>query len=120
MADLADQLGDLPPQLVAGPQPVRVVYVGAGPLAFVARKTALKVMALSAGKMPAVWHSTLGLRYGTKAFGPAWAAPLCVAAAKVKEVVWSNALGLNVDGPISGQSTPSHVVSGVKLYPVQL
>lgn len=51
-------------------------------------------------------------------FGPAWAAPLCVAAAQVRGVEWSHALGLNVDDPFSGQGTLSRVVSGVKLYPV--
>jgi tagatose-6-phosphate ketose/aldose isomerase len=51
-------------------------------------------------------------------FGAAWAAPLCVASAQVRGVVWSHNLGLNVDDPFSGQSTLSRVVSGVKLYPV--
>lgn len=51
-------------------------------------------------------------------FGAAWAAPLCVAAAQVRGVAWSDALGLNVDDPFSGQSTLSRVVSGVTLYPV--
>jgi tagatose-6-phosphate ketose/aldose isomerase len=51
-------------------------------------------------------------------FGTAWAAPLCVAAAQVRGVAWSNDLGLKVDDPFSGQSTLSRVVSGVKLYPV--
>lgn len=51
-------------------------------------------------------------------FGTAWAAPLCVAAAQVRSVEWSDALGLNVDDPFSGQGTLSRVVSGVTLYPV--
>ncbi|MEL6641232.1 MAG: tagatose-bisphosphate aldolase [Pseudomonadota bacterium] len=51
-------------------------------------------------------------------FGPAWAAPLCVAAAQVRSVEWSSALGLNVDDPFAGQNTLSRVVSGVRLYPV--
>lgn len=51
-------------------------------------------------------------------FGSAWAAPLCVAAAQVRGVQWSHAVGLNVDDPFSGQATLSRVVSGVKLYPV--
>ncbi|MEY1554433.1 SIS domain-containing protein [Yoonia sp. R2331] len=51
-------------------------------------------------------------------FGPAWAAPLCVAAAQIRGVMWSDALGLNVDDPFAGQSTLSRVVSGVKLYQV--
>ena len=51
-------------------------------------------------------------------FGPAWAAPLCVAAAQVRSVAWSDEMGLNVDDPFVGQNTLSRVVSGVKLYPV--
>lgn len=51
-------------------------------------------------------------------FGPTWAAPLCVAASQVTGVIWSDALGLNVDNPFVGQGTLSRVVDGVKLYPV--
>ncbi len=51
-------------------------------------------------------------------FGPAWAAPLCIAVAQIRGVTWSQSLGLNVDNPFAGQSTLSRVVSGVKLYPV--
>lgn len=51
-------------------------------------------------------------------FGPAWAAPLCVALAQVTGVEWASQLGLNVDDPFTGQGTLSRVVSGVKLYPV--
>ncbi len=51
-------------------------------------------------------------------FGPAWAAPLCVAIAQVSGVVWSDAMGLNVDDPFVGKGTLSRVVAGVKLYPV--
>lgn len=51
-------------------------------------------------------------------FGSTWAAPLCVAASQVTGVIWSDALGLNVDNPFAGQGTLSRVVDGVKLYPV--
>lgn len=51
-------------------------------------------------------------------FGAAWAAPLCVAAAQVRGVIWAHALGLNVDDPFAGQATLSRVVADVKLYPV--
>ena len=68
MSALADQLDGLLPQFAAGARPERVVYVGAGPLAFAAREAALKVMELSAGQMPALWDSTLGFRHGPKAF----------------------------------------------------
>jgi len=49
---------------------------------------------------------------------PVWAAPLYVAAAQVSGVIWSHAMGLNVDDPFVGQGTLSRVVSGVTLYPV--
>jgi len=48
--------------------PERIVFVGAGPLAFAARESALKVMELTAGKIPALWDSTLGFRHGPKSF----------------------------------------------------
>lgn len=50
------------------PQPARAVYVGAGAMAFAARESALKVMELSAGKIPAIWDTTLGFRHGPKSF----------------------------------------------------
>ena len=167
---LADQLEQLFAKFTAGARPERVVYVGAGPLAFAAREAALKVMELSAGQVPALWDSTLGFRHGPKAFvidatditiftspnaptkqydadlanelrvqfpeanvetigpdgdidismpfGPAWAAPMCIAAAQIRGVTWSQSLGLNADNPFAGQSTLSRVVCDVKLYPV--
>lgn len=51
-------------------------------------------------------------------FGTAWSAPLCIAAAQVRGVIWAQELGLNVDDPFADKSTLSRVVSGVKLYPV--
>jgi tagatose-6-phosphate ketose/aldose isomerase len=48
--------------------PQRAVFVGSGPLAFAAREAALKVMELAAGKIPALWDSTLGFRHGPKSF----------------------------------------------------
>ena len=48
--------------------PDRVVFLGAGPLAFAARESALKVMELTAGMVPALWDSTLGFRHGPKSF----------------------------------------------------
>lgn len=50
------------------PVPSRAVYAGAGPLAFMAREGALKVLELTAGSVPAVWDSTLGFRHGPKSF----------------------------------------------------
>ena len=52
----------------AGPVPARAVFVGSGPLAFAARESALKVMELTAGQVPALWDSTLGFRHGPKSF----------------------------------------------------
>lgn len=66
---LANQLEKLLPIFAQGcDRPERVVYVGAGPLAFAAREAALKVMELSAGQIPALWDSTLGFRHGPKSF----------------------------------------------------
>lgn len=48
--------------------PKRAVFVGSGPLAFVARESALKVMELAAGKIPSIWDSSLGFRHGPKSF----------------------------------------------------
>ena len=53
---------------VTARHPERVVFVGAGPLAYAAREAALKVMELSAGQIPALWDSTLGFRHGPKSF----------------------------------------------------
>lgn len=50
--------------------------------------------------------------------GPTWAASLCVAASQVSGVIWSDALGLNVDNPFVGQGTLSRVINNVKLYAV--
>ena len=52
----------------AGPTPKRVVFVGGGPMTYVARESALKVMELSAGQIPALWDSSLGFRHGPKSF----------------------------------------------------
>ncbi|WP_374376308.1 SIS domain-containing protein [Tabrizicola sp.] len=49
-------------------RPARAVFLGSGPLAFAARESALKVMELSAGQIPALWDSTLGFRHGPKSF----------------------------------------------------
>ncbi len=48
--------------------PERIVFVGAGPLAYAARESALKVMELTAGRVPALWDSSLGFRHGPKSF----------------------------------------------------
>lgn len=50
------------------PHPARAVFVGSGPLTFAARESALKVMELSAGQIPALWDSSLGFRHGPKSF----------------------------------------------------
>ncbi len=48
--------------------PSRVVFLGSGSLKFAAREAALKVMELTAGKIPCVWDSPLGFRHGPKSF----------------------------------------------------
>ena len=167
---LSRSLQDLLSTYTAPRAPDRAVYVGTGPMAYAAREAALKVMELSAGRIPALWDSTLGFRHGPKSFvlpgtaitvltsatapaaayeadliaelraqypdalvtaigpdgdiavpqpfGPAWSAPLAIATAQVCGVVWSEALGLDVDDPFTGAGTLSRVVSGVTLYPV--
>ena len=66
---LADALdAALPAFADPGPVPERVVYLGTGPLAFAAREAALKVLELTAGRVPALWDSTLGFRHGPKSF----------------------------------------------------
>ncbi|MBV1776834.1 SIS domain-containing protein [Burkholderiaceae bacterium DAT-1] len=46
----------------------RLVYLGSGPLTAVAREGALKVLELTAGRLEAIYESSLGLRHGPKAF----------------------------------------------------
>lgn len=48
-----------------------------------------------------------------------WNAPIYVAFAQLQGVLWSHALGLNVDNPFDGKGTLSRVVDGVKLYEVR-
>ena len=68
---LATTLASLLPhyaQSAEGPPPERIVFVGSGPLAQAARECALKVMELTAGRIPALWDSSLGFRHGPKSF----------------------------------------------------
>lgn len=69
---LARALDSLLPRFRAEAQasfpPERAVFLGAGPLAFAAREAALKVMELSAGRIPALWDTSLGFRHGPKSF----------------------------------------------------
>lgn len=71
-AALADAAETLIPAAYAhaknNDMPARVVYLGAGPLLGAARESALKVMELAAGEMPALWDSPLGFRHGPKSF----------------------------------------------------
>jgi tagatose-6-phosphate ketose/aldose isomerase len=66
--DLSRLLPLLTAQAMRARTPDRVVFLGAGPLAFAAREAALKVLELSAGQVPASWDSTLGFRHGPKSF----------------------------------------------------
>lgn len=69
---LAARLRDLLPlyaaRAAAARVPERAVFLGAGPLAFAARESALKVMELAAGRVPCLWDSSLGFRHGPKSF----------------------------------------------------
>lgn len=49
-------------------RPERAVFLGSGVLLAAARESALKVLELTAGKVPTLWDSTLGFRHGPKAF----------------------------------------------------
>lgn len=50
------------------PMPERVVFLGAGPLRAAARESALKVLELTAGRVPTLWDTPLGFRHGPKSF----------------------------------------------------
>jgi tagatose-6-phosphate ketose/aldose isomerase len=52
---------------LADPVPQRVVYLGGGPLAGLARESALKLLELTAGRVVAYFDSSLGFRHGPKA-----------------------------------------------------
>lgn len=71
-ADLADDLAQILPDYAAKAaglrRPKRAVFLGSGALTFAARESALKVMELSAGQIPALWDSALGFRHGPKSF----------------------------------------------------
>lgn len=49
------------------PCPSRVVFLGSGPLTAFARESALKVLELTHGRIPASWETALGFRHGPKA-----------------------------------------------------
>ena len=72
MSRAADVLRQAMPDYIAFAKdrtpPERIVFLGTGPLAFAARESALKVMELAAGRIPALWDSTLGFRHGPKSF----------------------------------------------------
>ena len=64
LADAADRLLS---DNLAMPRPERAVFLGSGPLAGIARESALKVLELTAGSVVTSWDSTLGFRHGPKA-----------------------------------------------------
>jgi len=66
-ADVFDQVQPLM-QASIGPAPQRAVFLGTGAMTFAAREAALKVMELSAGRIPCLWDSVLGFRHGPKSF----------------------------------------------------
>ncbi len=69
---LAVRADDLLPRLSrfvrAQALPSRLVFVGSGPLLGAARESALKALELSAGAVPTLAETTLGLRHGPKSF----------------------------------------------------
>ena len=65
---LASRIPAFTAQARAARRPDRAVFLGSGPLGFAAREAALKVMELSAGRIPALWDSSLGFRHGPKSF----------------------------------------------------
>lgn len=48
--------------------PKRMIVTGSGALRYTAREAAMKIMELTAGEVPVMWDSALGLRHGPKAF----------------------------------------------------
>lgn len=66
---LADSAERLLPGLwsLHAPRPGRAIFLGSGSLTGIARKSALKVLELTAGKTLTQWDSTLGFRHGPKA-----------------------------------------------------
>lgn len=69
LAAAADDLLDASARLrlQALSPPSRAVFLGSGTLTGSARESALKVLELSAGRIPTAWDSTLGFRHGPKA-----------------------------------------------------
>jgi tagatose-6-phosphate ketose/aldose isomerase len=62
---LAERTGQLAKLAARGYR--RVVYLGSGPLAGLAREAALKLLELTAGQIVSYWDSSLGFRHGPKA-----------------------------------------------------
>lgn len=48
--------------------PARIVITGSGALRYAARESALKIMELTAGRIPVLWDTSLGFRHGPKSF----------------------------------------------------
>lgn len=69
LADLAEQALPAWETALAGlanPSTARVVYLGSGPLEGLARESALKLLELTAGRVPALANTPLGFRHGPK------------------------------------------------------
>ena len=65
--NLPGMTGGMMGGLIESP-PERAAFMGSGALTFAARESALKVMELSAGRIPCLWDSILGFRHGPKSF----------------------------------------------------
>lgn len=66
LGQLAMRAWEGPAALVAQAAAGRVVYLGSGPLEGLARESALKLLELTAGRVPAMADTPLGFRHGPK------------------------------------------------------
>jgi tagatose-6-phosphate ketose/aldose isomerase len=74
---LAGRIGDV--LALARRDYQRVVYLGSGPLAALAREAALKMLELTAGRVVSYFDSSLGFRHGPKSvLGPGSLAVVCL------------------------------------------
>ncbi|GAB3372943.1 SIS domain-containing protein [Massilia agri] len=66
LASTAMQAWEAPVAELAAVEAGRVVYLGSGPLEGLAKESALKLLELTAGRVPAIANTPLGFRHGPK------------------------------------------------------
>lgn len=66
LAQQAMQAWEAPLAEIAAAEAGRVVYLGSGPLEGLAKESALKLLELTAGRVPAIANTPLGFRHGPK------------------------------------------------------